>query len=208
MGFTFDKHRCRVVMHGGIQNTQPGFDETWEWDGYDWYLIEPKGGRAAPYHSTAMIYDSARKCSMIYGGGQEGVTVETFVYRHSNPDICDQMGVTLDLSQSLFHAGDTFSCAAHVCNNTGDVLTGFPLLVLLDVFGSYFWGPTFTQEFDSYLAQYPSFPEDVTGVEVLPSFSWPSNVGAAQGIRFYAALVDPAVHILIGQLDMVEFGWE
>ncbi len=208
MGFTFDQHRCRVVMHGGVQNLEPGFDETWEWDGYDWYLIEPTGGRAAPYHSTAMIYDSARKCSMIYGGGQEGITVETFVYRHSNPDICDQMGVSLDLSKSLFHAGDTFTCTAHVCNNTGDVLTGYPLLVLLDVFGSYFWGPTFTQEFDSYLTQYPSFPEGITDVEVLPSFSWPSNVGSAQGIRFYAALVDPDVHILIGQLDMVEFGWE
>ena len=145
---------------------------------------------------------------MIYGGGQEGITVETFVYRHSNPDICDQMGVSLDLSKSLFHAGDTFTCTAPVCNNTGDVLTGYPFLVLVDVFGSYFWGPPFTQEFDSYLTQYPSFPEGITDVEVLPSFSWPSNVGSAQGIRFYAALVDPDVHILIGQLDMVEFGWE
>ncbi len=205
---TFDQRRCRVVMHGGVQNLEPGFDETWEWDGYDWYLIEPKGGRAAPYYGHAMVYDSAQKCTTIFGGGHGEVTVETFVYRHSNPDICDQMGVTLDLSQSVFHAGDIFTCTAHFCNNTGDVLTGFPLLVLLDVFGSYFWGPTFTQEFDSYLAQYPSFPEDVTDVEVLPSFSWPSNVGAAQGIRFYAALVDPAVHILIGQFGSAEFGWE
>ncbi len=204
----FDHRRCRVVMHGGVQNLKPGFDETWEWDGYDWYLIEPNGGRAAPYYGHAMVYDSAQKCTTIFGGGHGEVTVETFVYRHSNPDICDQMGVTLDLSQSLFHAGDTFTCTAHICNNTGDVLTGYPLLVLLDVFGSYFWGPTFTPEFDSYLARYPSFPEGITDVEVLPSFSWPSNVGAAQGIRFYAALVDPAVHILIGQLDMVEFGWE
>ncbi len=208
MGFTFDSQRCRIVMHGGALNTEPGFDETWEWDGYDWYLIEPVTGRAPAYVSTALVYDSTRKCSVMFGGGREGYTVETLAYRHSNPDICDQMGVTLELSQTLFHTGDMFSCIAHVCNNTGDVLTGYPLLVLLDVYGSLFWAPSFTQEFDCFLDAYPSFPEGTTDVAVLPSFAWPHNAGSAQGIRFYATLTDPAIHILIGQWDMAEFGWE
>ena len=55
------------------------------------------------------------------------------------------------------------------------------LLVLLDVYGSLFRAPSFT---------------------------WPPNTGSARGIRFYAALTDPAIHILIGQWDMAEFGWK
>jgi len=208
MGFTFDSQRCRIVMHGGALNMEPGFNETWEWDGYDWYLIEPVTGRAPAYAGTALVYDPVRKGSVMYGGGREGYTVETLVYRHSNPDICDQMGVTLELSRTLFHTGDTFSCIAHVCNNTGDTLTGYPLLVLLDVYGSLFWAPSFSQEFDCFLDEYPAFPEGTTDVEVLPSFTWPPNAGSAQGIRFYAALTDPAIRILIGHWDISEFGWE
>ncbi len=206
--FAFDSHRCRIVMHGGVKTLQPGYDETWEWDGYDWYLIEPETGRAPPYHGNSMVYDAIRKCSMMFGGGQGGYTVETLVYRHSNPDICDQMGVTLELSQTLFHTGDIFSCIAHVCNNTGDVLTGYPLLVLLDVYGTLFWAPSFSEDFDCFLDEHAYFPEGTTDVAVLPSFAWPPNAGSAQGIRFYAALTDPAIQILIGMWDMAEFGWD
>ncbi len=208
-GFCFDESRCRTIIHGGAKNLMPGFKETWEWDGYDWYEIEPSAVPESFYFvGSSMVYDTNRKCSVLYGGRSSEYSVETFEYRHSNPDICDQMGVTLELSQTLFHAGDMFSCTAHVCNNTGDILTGYPLLVLLDVYGTLFWAPSFTQEFDCFLDAYPSFPEGTTDVAVLPSFAWPPNAGSAQGIRFYAAITDPAIHILIGQWDMAEFGWE
>ena len=208
-GFCFDESRCRTIIHGGAKNLMPGYKETWEWDGYDWYKITPFQVPDSFYFvGSSMAYDSTRDCSVLYGGRSSEYSVETFEYRHSNPDICDQMGVTLELSQTLFHTGDTFACTAHVCNNTGDILTGYPLLVLLDVYGSLFWAPSFTQEFDCFLDDYPSFPEGTTNVEVLPSFAWPPDAGSAQGIRFYAALTDPAIHILIGHWDMAEFGWE
>jgi hypothetical protein len=206
--FSYDSHRCRVVMHGGIATYQPGFNETWEWDGYDWYLIEPTGGRTGPRVSAAMVYDADQRQSIMFGGGKEGYTVETLAYQHSNPDMCDQMGVTLDLSKTLFRPGDIFSCHVTVCNNTGEPLHGYPLLALLDVYGSLYWAPSFTQDFDSFLDRHPSFPEGETIVEVLPAFTWPHNVGSADGIRLYAAVTDPESRILIGHWDMAEFGWE
>jgi len=204
-GFVFDESRCRLVMHGGISNLEPGYDETWEWDGYDWYLIDPDGPLG---HYGAMTYDIFRKCCVFNCGSSWDYTVETFEYRHSNPDICPQMGVTINLSQSMFHSGDLFSCSVDVCNNTGDTITNYPLAVLLDVYGNFYWGPSFTEEFDSFLTQHTTFPEGITEVEVLPEFPWPPDVGRADGIIFYAALVDPAIHNLIGHMDSVVFGWE
>nr|HPQ41175.1 hypothetical protein [bacterium] len=206
-GFCFDADRCRIVMHGGIANTEPGFDETWEWDGYAWTLIEPAGGRMAPFHYTGMVYDAADRCAVMFGGGRDGYTVETLGYRHGNPDICEEMGVTLELSRTTFHAGDLFTCTARVCNNSGDAVTGYPLAVLLDVYGDYFWAPSFSTEFDSYLDVYPVFPGGVTEIDVVPPFQWPAGSGAAQDIRFYAALLDPGMRMIMGHWDMVTFGW-
>ncbi|MCD4653489.1 hypothetical protein K8T06_06100, partial [bacterium] len=207
-GFCFDESRCRVIMHGGISNTEPGYDETWEWDGYDWYLMEPDSGNGPFSRHGDMVYDSIRRCSVLYGGMHKPYTIETFEYRHSNPDICPQMGVTLNLSETVFHSGDLFSCTVEICNNTGDLITDYPLLVLLDVYGNYYWGPSFTEDFDSFLTQHSTFPEGITEVEVLPEFIWPPDAGSADGIIFYAALLDPAIHNLIGHMDMLVFGWE
>ena len=102
-----------------------------------------------------------------------------------------------------FHPGDECSCYVHVCNTTGTTLSWYPLFVILDVYGMYFFAPTFS-EFDYYM-------EDVAPgmmtIDVLPSFQWPSGVGSASGIVWYAAMTNAEITDLFGDLGTFTFGW-
>ncbi len=107
----------------------------------------------------------------------------------------------------LFRPGDVCSCTAVVCNVSGSVLSGYPLFVILDVYGSYYFAPSFIP-FDNYLVLHPAFEIGRTVVEVLPAFNWPSGVGSAGGLLWYGALTNPAMTELYGELSTWEFGWE
>ncbi len=124
------------------------------------------------------------------------------------PYICDTTGVTVELPKSFFHAGDTFYCTAHVCNRTGIDLIGYPLFVILDVHGEFFFAPSFSSGLDSFLEDYPRFENGETVVTVLPPFQWPENVGSMEGIAFIGALTDPGITEIIGEWDQKTFGWE
>ncbi len=111
------------------------------------------------------------------------------------------------MSSELFHGGDTCWCRAVVCNAEGEMISGHPLFVILDVYGSYFFAPSFNQEFDNYLSLYPEFTMGTTEVEILPSFIWPENVGSASGIVWYGALTNPAMTELFGVMSSFTSGW-
>ena len=121
---------------------------------------------------------------------------------------CTTTGVTVTMPSNLFHSGDTCNCMAVVCNAEGQAINGYPLFVILDVYGSYYFAPSFNTTFDNYLNDYSSFPVGETHVEVLPDFPWPDNVGAASGLIFYGALTNPAMTDLFGTLGTWTFGWE
>ena len=112
------------------------------------------------------------------------------------------------MPRAVFHGGETCWCRAIVCNAEGSTLENYPLFVILDVYGLYFFAPSFNQVYDSYLIQYPQFPAGETVVEVLPPFTWPVNVGNASNIKWYGALTNPEVTDLFGELDIFTFGWE
>ncbi len=114
--------------------------------------------------------------------------------------------VAVSMPGTLFHPGDLCGCSASVVNLDTAPIDGYPLFVVLDVYGSYFFAPGFT-EFDSYLDDYPAFPLGITTIDVLPEFVWPAGVGSANGIKWYAALTDPAMTGLYGELGTWEFGW-
>jgi len=87
--------------------------------------------------------------------------------------------------------------------NPGPELYDQPLVVLLEVFGSYFWHPSWTSEFEYE-------PMDV-GIgefeETILSFFWPDIEGSSNGLRFYGALLNDDFSAILGAYDMVEFGW-
>ncbi len=121
---------------------------------------------------------------------------------------CLSTGVTISMPSMMFRAGDPCNCRVSVCNAETHILNGYPLFVILDVFGDYFFAPSFNQIFDDYLEQYPQFAIGETFVTVLPDFAWPDNVNAVNGVIWYAALTDPSMSQIIGEWDQWEFGWE
>ncbi len=103
--------------------------------------------------------------------------------------------------------GDICYCRALVCNLEGTPLSGYPVFVILDVYGSYFFAPGFTENYDNYMGQYPELPEGATVIEVLPDFLWPEGAGNAEGIRWYGAVTDPGVTSIVGEMGTFTFGW-
>lgn len=121
--------------------------------------------------------------------------------------VCSILGVEMWMPSHMFHAGDICSCKAFVCNPFSEPITGYPLFIILDVLGTYFFAPTFSA-YDNYLQTYPSFDPGITEIIVLPEFIWPSGVGSASGLYWYGALTDPEITELFGILGTWEFGWE
>jgi len=126
----------------------------------------------------------------------------------TDPGGCDTTGVTVEMPLEMYHAGDICWCRAVVCNAGAEALDRYPLFVILDVYGSLYWAPSFNTSFDHYLALYPSFPPGQTVVEVLPEFPWPANTGNANGLLWYGALTDPDISDIFGEFDIFTFGWQ
>jgi hypothetical protein len=88
---------------------------------------------------------------------------------------------------------------------TGNMLAGYHLFVILDVYGHYWFAPYWDTEMNYYLR---NFSTGLTVISVLPQFIWPENVGSGSGIVFWGALLDSLNTQLIGSYSRVEFGWE
>lgn len=74
----YDYERRRVVMFGGyhlVGGQMIRLGDTWEWNGKQWLQIETSG--PSPRNGAAMVYDSARKRLLLFGGnGASGETWE------------------------------------------------------------------------------------------------------------------------------------
>ncbi len=100
-------------------------------------------------------------------------------------------------------ADDPASCSVSVWNAGTSTLNGYSLFTILDVFGSYYFAPSFS-DFDCFKW---SFPPGLTELTVLPEFTWPLNVGSATGIVWYAFLMNPDMTELVGGAGVFDFGW-
>jgi hypothetical protein len=107
----------------------------------------------------------------------------------------------------MLTAGDICWCRVWVDNFNTVPIENQPLFVILDVYGQLFFAPDFSG-FDHYLDDYPTFNPGRTVINVLPEFTWPEGAGSADSIRWYAALTNPEVTTLYGEMDIFEFGWE
>ncbi len=121
----------------------------------------------------------------------------------STPPPCEQLGVTLVMPSDLFHPGDTCFCNVFVCNPGPDTYTAVPLFVILDVYGSYYFWPSFSE----YDVRTIDLNVGVMELEVLPQFSWPEGAGSAENIAFYSAMTDEGISTLFGAMSEIRFGW-
>ncbi len=87
-------------------------------------------------------------------------------------------------------------------------LSGYPLFVILDVYGDYWFAPAWTniQNGVDYYRDL-EFEPGLTGVGIIEPFNWPEGVGQAGGIIFWGALTTPDMDALFGSVDSLTFGW-
>jgi len=69
----YDTDRDVLIIHGGLQNSNQRFDETWEWDSRTWKEFTGEGPGAR--EGSLMTYDSARKKTVLFGGA-EGMEIK------------------------------------------------------------------------------------------------------------------------------------
>jgi hypothetical protein len=161
-------------------------------------VMAPKPNSGDTKFSSREAAENKRPYLVIEGGATPSPTPTPFVPDNTCAMIC--------MPGNYFKAGDTFSCSVSVYNMETAALAGYPLFVVLDVYGSYFFAPSFTA-FDSYLALHPTFEPGLTSVEVLPEFAWPNGVGEAENVRWISGLTNPAMTELFGEVDVFSFGW-
>lgn len=116
---------------------------------------------------------------------------------------CDLLGVTIFMPSDDYGPGDECYCDLSICNPGSSTYADIPVFVILDVYGLYFFAPSFS-DFDYYIRD---IVPGISVISVLPSFQWPYGAGSASGIVWYAALTDPDITQLFGELDVFTFGW-
>jgi parallel beta-helix repeat protein/predicted outer membrane repeat protein len=126
---------------------------------------------------------------------------------HYGSNYCEALGVKISMPSYEYCEGEFCYCQVTVCNSYNWPLFDTPLFVVLDVFGAYYFAPSFSS-YDNYSMQYPSFPVGETTITVLPPFIWPYVTGSASGISWLAALTDSQVTTIFGDWDAFNFGWK
>ena len=111
-------------------------------------------------------------------------------------------GVQLHLSGNLFREGDRFALNARVANMDPSPVDGC-LFVILDVYGAYWFAPSWSESIDAYELT------GLLGIQMLSvlQFDWPSVSGAAEGLVFWGGFVEQTDVELFGYYDRVEFGY-
>ncbi len=108
----------------------------------------------------------------------------------------------LSISDFTFIAGDSFRLIRSIRNTTASPVDAVEY-VILDVYGSYWFAPSWTPSPESTLRHID--PVSVR-TDTLFDFVWPADVGAASGIRFWGGIVRSESMDLI-DYDLAEFGW-
>jgi len=117
--------------------------------------------------------------------------------------VCAQWGCEIDMPADAFAPGDTCYCRVRVCNAGEFRQDDLRVFVILDVYGSLFFAPDFSDF--SYFQ--PVLMPGETILEILPVFSWPPGAGSADSIFWYAGITGTDMQSLIGEIDIFEFGW-
>ncbi len=125
--------------------------------------------------------------------------VIAFFEEGSQPDF----GTTIWTNQAMYNAGDNFGLYTLDTNTYASTIP-VAKAVVLDVYGEYWFHPHWGQDFQYETVSLP--PESSETATIL-EFVWPSGAGSADGIMFWAALLNPDDFSLLGTYGNCTFGW-
>lgn len=121
--------------------------------------------------------------------------------------VCHFYGVTITMPSHFFRLNQQCWLNAEVCNPGPTSHAQVYLFVILEVYGSYFFYPLWTQDL-----QYSVINDFIPGyhqvIEAIPTFNWPPGTGYADRLLFIGGLTDPGITNLIGNLAIWEFGYD
>jgi hypothetical protein len=107
----------------------------------------------------------------------------------------------LVLSQSIFYAGYQFTLSFNMLNPKPEIID-CTIFIILDVFGEYYFWPSWSPAVDGLDAQiYPGFSEST-----VLDFAWPSVGGHAEGLAFWGAVLDET-GMLLDEIEREEFSY-
>ncbi len=133
-------------------------------------------------------------------------TIDSELHIFRNQSICNRMGITLNMPRQTFCSGDIFCLNATLCNPLIP-LDNARVFVLLEAFGQFWslpgWIPL-ESGIDNFTIDLPHGPSEM---EIIPAFTWPGNCGQGMGLRFMAAILQPATSEMLGDLDVCYFGY-
>ncbi len=112
------------------------------------------------------------------------------------------LGIDLTLSLPYFTPFSLFKLETTI-TNPGETMQVHEY-ILLDVYGSYWFWPSWNQTGDFELRELQA---GSVANDVILEFWWPAVSGSAENLKFWAALVDPETVTIVGAYDMVEFGY-
>ncbi len=112
--------------------------------------------------------------------------------------------VDLEMPTTYFREGDPCRLTAQITNHSNQDLEQIPLFVILDVYGEYWFWPTWTQTGEYQLIDIPMGLQEHTIIE---PFTWPPNTGSAIHVIFWGALTKTDFSDVLGTFGFWEFGW-
>ncbi len=121
------------------------------------------------------------------------------------PTPVPELGVTLDLSQTHFEAGDTFYLDATI-TNPGTIMVNVPLFVFLDLAGQYWFWPSWS-ELPAIDYTTRNITAGVTTIEIIAPFEWPDVDVSGITLNFWAAMLKTDFSDILGTIDKVEWGF-
>ncbi len=112
---------------------------------------------------------------------------------------------------SMVHPGEEFYLDGYV-DNPAAPLSDAPLLFVLDVYGEYWFWPSWShydpESGEGLDWRTRDLGTGTTYVEVLPRFVWPDTGSrSASGLYFYGAVLDPGMTEVMGELGYAAFGY-
>ena len=112
--------------------------------------------------------------------------------------------IYITMPSHTFSPGDMCSLNIAMWNREMHDLENYPLFILLQTGDDAFWfmGPPGS---DSNIF---TFPEGVSEWEIIPPFPWPDTGTTASELVWYAAVTDPGVTHLVGNVGTYVFSWE
>lgn len=116
---------------------------------------------------------------------------------------CGALGSYIYMPSHHFHPGDPCEVIVLLCNPGESIHSELKLFVILDVFGTLLFAPSFSSIDYFTIDLHPGSQE----IQIVPAFSWPTGAGAVSGLVWYAGMTTPTMSDLVGSVGLFDFGW-